>query len=525
MIKKTILVFAGFCLAGSVVCAGERVLFAFDDVSIPWRSNLKLTLVEADKHPANPVLKHGLEGAPDYGHAIMYGSVLHVGGRFRMWYLGMTQTRMEKGQAPGYWRPMCYAESQDGVTWTKPDLGLVDFKGARKNNICLIESDPYSLSRVNDFLSVMYDPDDPDPARRYKCAYIAHLPFEDVRGGRNGIGPDEKRWCSFVCAVSADGLTWKVVGDRPANAGGERFEVSGLYRFGACYYAPGQILSPWASRPDGGKVGRVMRVYRSVDFDNWSQVPALGFARPGQLLAEPIKGQQTHMGAGLWNRGNVLVGLYGMWQDGPKPVPKGAKSHLLGTRIDLGLVVSNDGIRFREPVTDFKTIPLGREGEWDQFALLQAHAFANVGDRTYMWYSHWDCDGEFRNQDIGLATLRRDGFGYLSARSASAPAVCESAFFDLPAGAALHVNADGVTPETPLTVTVLNETMNSVATARVTRPGTRVHALLLPQGRSAVRISLPAGSAARLYAFYITESIPSVPQAGLRPQPNIQPNK
>ena len=186
--KKRILAVAGFCIAGSAACAGERVLFAFDDVSIPWRSNLKLTLVEADKHPGNPVLKHGVEGTPDYGHAIMYGSVLHVGGRFRMWYLGMIQKRMEKGQAPGYWRPMCYAESLDGVTWTKPDLGLVNFKGSSKNNICLIESDVYSLSRVNDFLSVMHDPQDPDPARRYKCAYIAHPPFEDVRGGRNGIG-------------------------------------------------------------------------------------------------------------------------------------------------------------------------------------------------------------------------------------------------------------------------------------------------------------------------------------------------
>ena len=86
--------------------AEETTFFAFDDHAIPWRSNLKLTLVQAEKHPGNPVLRCGPEGSPDYGHAILYGSVLHIDGKFRMWYLGMTQRKIEKGQAPGWWRPM-----------------------------------------------------------------------------------------------------------------------------------------------------------------------------------------------------------------------------------------------------------------------------------------------------------------------------------------------------------------------------------------------------------------------------------
>jgi len=80
----------------------------------------------------------------------------------------------------------------------------------------------------------------------------------------------------------------------------------------------------------------------------------------------------------------VLVGLYGQWQDGPAERPKGS-THLWGTRIDLGLIVSNDGVRFREPVPDFKTIARGGEGAWDNICLLQAHAFANVGEQTYIW--------------------------------------------------------------------------------------------------------------------------------------------
>ena len=477
--------------------AEERTFFAFDDVSIPWRSNVKLTMEQAEKHPANPVLKHGPEGSPDHGHAIMYGSVLQVDGKFRMWYLGMSQTTIEKGQAPGYWRPMCYAESPDGVHWTKPNLGLVEFNGSKENNICLIESDPFSLSRVNDFLSVMYEADEPDASKRYKCAYIAHVPFEEVKGGRSGIGPNEKRWGAFICATSADGLSWKVVGDHPMNATGERFEVSGLYRFNGMYYAPGQLLSPWVFKPDGSEVGRVMRTYRSVDFEHWDQTTTLGFARPGQLLAQPVKGQQTHMGAGIWNRGNVLVGLYGQWQDGPQPPPKGAKSHLLGTRVDLGFITSNDGIHWREPAPDHKTIARGKEGEWDSIALLQAHAFANVGEQTFLWYSHWDCDGEFRNQDIGLATLRRDGFGYLSAQKTEVPANCETEFFDANGSTKLFVNADG-----PVKIEVLNEHLQVIGSGETTKAGTHEEAMTLPKGRVAVRVSL---GASKLYALYLGE--------------------
>jgi hypothetical protein len=89
-----------------------------------------------------------------------------------------------------------------------------------------------------------------------------------------------------------------VVGDRPANSGGERFEVTGLYRFGDFYYAGGQLLSPWTWQRDGRDIGRAMLTYRSPDFDHWSQATAFSFARPGQTISKPLVGQQTHMGAG-----------------------------------------------------------------------------------------------------------------------------------------------------------------------------------------------------------------------------------
>ncbi len=500
------------CLA-LPLSAAETTLFAFDDHAIPLKHNLHLTLVPAVKHPGNPVLRAGPAGAPDAGHAILYGSVLHIGGKFRMWYLGMIEKEIVKGQAAGWWRPMLYAESVDGVTWTKPELGLVEFNGGKKNNICLIEGEPFSLTRVNDFLTVIHEPEAP-AGQQYKCVYIAHMPFEDVKGGRTPIGPNESRWGSFVAATSADGLSWKVVGDRPMNAGGERFEVSGLYRFGNFYHATGQLLSPWTWLPDGRDVGRVMLAYRSPDFAHWTKATALSFARPGQTLGSPVAGQQTHMGAGFWNRGNVLVGLYGMWQDGPEEKPKGS-SHLWGTHIDLGLIVSNDGLHFREPVPDFKVIPRGKDGEWDSVALLQGHAFANVGDQTYLWYSHWDTGAKLTNMEIGLATLRRDGFGHLSTRHRTTDGECITQTVEMTGGKPpmVKVNVDGATMEAPLKVQWVDDRDQAVGEAAMVEvSGTQLEVKWpsLPPvfkngARMALKVTFPAGADVRLYALVVGE--------------------
>ncbi len=150
--------------AGSV---DEQVFFSFDDVSIPWRDNLKLSLEQPKRYPGNPVLKSGPPGSVDCNGAILYGTVFEDGGKLRMWYIAWPQPDKRYAKDTSWpHRPIAYAESSDGIHWDKPKLGLVEFCGSKDNNLVSIEPADHPFAVANDYVSVLRDDADSDPARR-----------------------------------------------------------------------------------------------------------------------------------------------------------------------------------------------------------------------------------------------------------------------------------------------------------------------------------------------------------------------
>jgi hypothetical protein len=116
---------------------------------------------------------------PYEGVFAFYTTVLKDGDKYRMYYRGES--------APGRPRTVCYAESRDGIRWTKPDLGLVEIDGSKRNNVLLVS--PGCLA-----------------------------PFLD---GRPGV-PQGERYkansedkAGLIGYVSADGLHWTRLGDEP----------------------------------------------------------------------------------------------------------------------------------------------------------------------------------------------------------------------------------------------------------------------------------------------------------------------
>ena len=98
-----------------------QLLLAIDDYSLPLKKNLCLYLSKPQMR-VQPVLMPSREDrkAPDFIATAFYGTVLCEEGRFRMLYYALGQG--EPG-APHIDGPMCYAESRDGIQWTKPTYG------------------------------------------------------------------------------------------------------------------------------------------------------------------------------------------------------------------------------------------------------------------------------------------------------------------------------------------------------------------------------------------------------------------
>ena len=117
-------------------------------------------------------------------HHFKWGhTVLDDGGLVKMWYASSPPGR---GQSKTFrWM---YAESHDGLHWTKPDLGLVPVGGSNRTNLL-----PYGRGQVSVFVDPMASPD-----RRYQSF------------GRN-MDPDHGP-LGFGLLGSADGLTFRPLG-------------------------------------------------------------------------------------------------------------------------------------------------------------------------------------------------------------------------------------------------------------------------------------------------------------------------
>ena len=80
-------------------------------------------------------------------------SLLKEGEKYRMYY---------RAGVYGSGRPfdLCFAESTDGIRWTKPELGIYEFDGSKKNNI----------SYLGDSFCVFRDenPDEAEGPRTYR---------------------------------------------------------------------------------------------------------------------------------------------------------------------------------------------------------------------------------------------------------------------------------------------------------------------------------------------------------------------
>ncbi|MFA6240179.1 MAG: prolyl oligopeptidase family serine peptidase [Candidatus Hydrogenedentales bacterium] len=488
-----------------VSVAREAVLLAIDDVSLPLRSNLHCSLTKPTVL-AEPVLTPSRENpnAPDYLATHFYGTVLHDQDTYRMWYyachtgrnpdwpdaLKAQAARWKEAIIPG---PLCYAESADGIHWQKPNLDQLMFKGSRANNAFDLPS------ALTGDACVIKDEDDPDPARRYKLAFWSQFdPFE---------------FPTMRIATSSDGIFWNTAPKPPISS---FLEHASFYTFNGYYFANSQTLQ---ARVDGGSAARVGTAWISPDFDHWLGQSAESFALP--YVANPER-DEVHLGIGAGSLGNVLVGLYCIWHNNPD------FGKISG---DFGLVVSNDGLFFREPEKGHVWLKADESpatpipGMTLPTVLCQANGILNVGDETRIYHGRW------RNSDYGkpgippedywgevaLATLPRDRWGGLSLLSGEQDGYVWSTPVTLPAtGCDMFINGEGLeavsvelADDRFALLPGLSDAGAGMVPASagfdcpVTWPGGNLHALGGRTVRFKVRLKGATTSVPRVYALYL----------------------
>jgi len=407
----------------------QAVLLAIDHSLLPLRRNL-CYYPSKPKVRKEPVLTPSQDkpDAPDFMAADHYGSVLFDNGKYRMWYLGSQSGSDKLGSA--FVSYLCYAESEDGISWTKPALGQVPIKGNRNNNAIFIPD-----SRTEG-VTLIKDDDDPDPKRRYKMIYQRYH--------------DKKISWTIRTATSSNGIDKWIFGPELPIA--SFVEFSSLYKHDGLYILNAQTVSPHWRSEGGHKMGRQGLAWVSPDFEHWLQEAAESF-----FVREPENPEgrgasmhydQNHLGTGAVSYGNVLVGLYCVWH----PRGKGEDWFGLGTTSgDFSLVVGNDGLHFREPVkghiylaSEESPATPAKDGDYPTI-LCQGNSILNVGEETRIYHGRWlnmKSTSEWYGE-VALATLPRDRWGALGLFPDQSEGSIWTSPITLPAdGCQIALNAD-----------------------------------------------------------------------------------
>ncbi len=179
------------------------------------------------------------------------------GGRFRLWYRADEGSRAKDHEDVSW---ICYAESDDCVHWTKPNLGLFEHGGSRDNNIVYPPDGFGGMHAKNP--SVIIDPG-AKPDERYKM--IART---------WGAARTE-----LVGFLSPDGLKWRPVETNPLLTEGP-FDSHNILLWddeAGCFVT---YLRGVDTSSKGTFKGGVRAVRRSVsrDFRRWSK-PEIVLAR------------------------------------------------------------------------------------------------------------------------------------------------------------------------------------------------------------------------------------------------------
>ncbi len=283
---------------------------------------------------------------------------------------------------------MGHATSEDGIQWEKPLLGLVEFEGARDNNVCRLEP----FGRPLKALHVVDDSRQRPPERRFEAVGVNSY-HEDgaTYGGWGGI------------AYSADGATWHhVEGGTREGAGGGNPSCVWDENLGRYAMFHRQIIERAMPHRYATSIGRYIVRQESEDLVEWS---------PRKTVFNPMDPKWPEVESMMvFRHEGIYFGF-----------PQMLENEIRG-EVEIHLVTSRDGYRWEHPFPDEAFVPRGPRGDFDDmitwFGLMVVH-----DDQTKIYYGGAryphskpiagepgpsSLAGGRRQNAIGLATVPRD---------------------------------------------------------------------------------------------------------------------
>lgn len=297
--------------------------------------------------------------APWEGSGSGYQSVFQDGNLYRLYYRG-SQLDIRPGKSLENAHPhfLCYAESDDGITWRKPELGLHEFQGSKANNIILAPGQTPGVNADPGHPAIFKDE---NPAASADARYKAFIRSNGPRG--------------LLAFKSADGLRWSPMSEQPVITDGA-FDSQNLafwdtqrgeYRVYWRYFTAG-LINDTTWKPSGH---RAIRTATSADFLHWSNQADLTY------VDSPSEQMYTNQVKPYHRAPHLLIGFPTRyvdrgWSESMRALPerehREARSKVnprYGTAVTEALLMaSRDGVQFKRWNEAFLRPGIERPGTW-----------------------------------------------------------------------------------------------------------------------------------------------------------------
>ncbi len=411
----------------------EHQLF-IDDYLVAERHGLTRQFHRAQKHTANPLVEADRPWEKPLGIGGLANVLLdEPTGKLRMWYYLLRPPEPIAYRGNYFIYPLCYAESENGIDWTKPDMGWWLTDEHPGNNVIF----------WNNPLGMFVDPWEKDLTKKFK-SYNREKPLQNesfIEGLYLFSSPDGISWkqestvCIILGGYEGDYQDYHApFGQRGPQPAGTRYNLP-LPGLANATPRVDRILKKYVADAKISKLAgkRAVGMLESDDLIHWSPPRVTMF--PDQL----DDNDEQHYYNYTFCYESMWLGLIRVM----RTQPTGWKQ----THIELA--ASRDGRTWNYAANREQFIPLGDQDSWDADYTQPIGEPVLVGNELWFYYMGsryyqrngnqlWPTGNGYL-RSIGVAKLRQDGFVSLNAKHQPGTLLTRPMTYR---GGKLYVNAD-----------------------------------------------------------------------------------